>query len=167
MSGTSPTCGWAAAGSSTWPRSWICVRVGWWAGRSPITCAPSSSSTRSKLRHTLAAAAWTGWCFTATNGAQYCSREFARACRRFGVIRSRGAVGTSAYNAAAESFNASLKRETLKGAPGRPDARTARAARLAVFGWITRYNTVRRQSRLGQLSPIAYEKTADGLKSVA
>ncbi|MEU1393089.1 MULTISPECIES: IS3 family transposase [unclassified Nonomuraea] len=105
-----------------------------------------------------------GVVFHSDNGAQYCSREFARACHRLGVIRSRGAVGTSADNAAAESFNASLKRETLKGAPGWPDARTAR---LAVFGWITRYNTVRRHSRLGQLSPIAYEKTADSLKSAA
>jgi transposase InsO family protein len=95
---------------------------------------------------------------------QYCSREFARACRRLGVTRSRGAVGTSADNAAAESFNATLKRETLQGARGWPDARTAR---LAVFRWITRYNTIRRHSRLGQLSPIDYEKTADNLESAA
>ncbi|MER6515214.1 IS3 family transposase, partial [Nonomuraea sp. NPDC001636] len=59
--------------------------------------------------------------------------------------------------------------ETLKGAHGWPDARTAR---LAVFGWITRYNTIRRPSRLGQLSPIDlspidYEKTTDSLKSAA
>ncbi|TYB70983.1 transposase [Nonomuraea sp. PA05] len=60
-------------------------------------------------------------------------------------------------NAAAESFNASLKRETPQGAHRWPDARTAR---LAVFRWITRYNTVRRHSHLGQLSPIDYEKTA-------
>lgn len=89
---------------------------------------------------------------------------FARACRRLGVTRSRGAVGTSADNAAAESFNASLKRETLQGAHGWSDARTAR---LAVFGWITRYNTIRRHSRLGQLSPIDYEKTAGNLKPAA
>ncbi|GAA4183064.1 IS3 family transposase [Streptosporangium oxazolinicum] len=105
-----------------------------------------------------------GAVFHTDNGAQYCSREFARACRRLGVTRSRGAVGTSADNAAAESFNASLKRETLQGAHHWPDARTAR---LAVFGWITRYNTIRRHSRLGQLSPIDYEKTTDSLKSAA
>ncbi|WP_285780846.1 IS3 family transposase, partial [Microtetraspora sp. NBRC 13810] len=95
-----------------------------------------------------------GAVFHSDNGAQYCSREFARACRRLGVTRSRGAVGTSADNALAESFNATLKRETLQGAHHWPDAWTAR---LAVFRWITRYNTVRRHSRLGQLSPIAYE----------
>jgi transposase InsO family protein len=60
------------------------------------------------------------------------------------VIRSRGAVGTSADNAAAESFNASLKRETLQGAKRWP---TARAARLAVFRWVTRYND---RGRAGQ-----------------
>ncbi|MER5650205.1 IS3 family transposase [Streptosporangium sp. NPDC002524] len=105
-----------------------------------------------------------GAVFHTDNGAQYCSREFARACRRLGVTRSRGAVGTSADNAAAESFNASLKRETLQGAHHWPDARTAR---LTVFGWITRYNTIRRHSQLGQLSPIDYEKTIDSLKSAA
>ncbi|WP_435891541.1 integrase core domain-containing protein [Nonomuraea angiospora] len=45
-----------------------------------------------------------------------------------------------------------------------PDAQTAR---LAVFRWITRYNTIRRHSRLGQLSPINYEKTTDSLKIAA
>lgn len=105
-----------------------------------------------------------GAVFHTDNGAQYCSGEFARACHRLGVTRSRGAVGTSADNAAAESFNASLKRETLQGAHHWPDTRTAR---LAVFGWITRYNTVRRHSRLGQLSPIDYEKTTDSLESAA
>ncbi|GAA3289680.1 integrase core domain-containing protein [Streptomyces cinereospinus] len=49
-----------------------------------------------------------------------------------------GAVGTSADNALAESFNAALKRETLRGAR-RFDG--ARACRLAVFHWTTRYNT--------------------------
>ncbi|GAA0930444.1 hypothetical protein GCM10009560_34910 [Nonomuraea longicatena] len=37
-----------------------------------------------------------GAIFHSDNGAQYCSREFARACRRLGVTRSRAAVGTSA-----------------------------------------------------------------------
>jgi transposase InsO family protein len=47
-----------------------------------------------------------------------------------------------------------MKRETLKGAKARP---TARPARLAAFRWASRYNTVRRHSRLGQRSPLAYE----------
>ncbi len=78
-----------------------------------------------------------GAVFHSDNGAQYASKEFAKVCADLGVIRSRGAVGTSADNAAAESFNATLKRETLQGRKRWPGAR---AARLAVFRWVTRYN---------------------------
>jgi transposase InsO family protein len=61
-----------------------------------------------------------GAIFHSDNGAQYASKEFAKVCSRLGVIRSRGAVGTSADNAAAESFNATLKRETLSTLRGKP-----------------------------------------------
>ncbi|WP_370804560.1 IS3 family transposase [Streptomyces sp. DvalAA-43] len=107
----------------------------------------------------LAAAAWTrgsldGAIFHCDHGSQYTSAVFADACERAGVRRSMSAVGSSADNAAAESWNASMKRETLKGAKAWP---TARHARLAAFHWASRYNTRRRHSRLGQRSPIAYE----------
>lgn len=105
-----------------------------------------------------------GAIFHSDNGAQYASKEFAQVCKDFGVIRSRGAVGTSADNAAAESFNASMKRETLKGAKRWPGAR---AARLAVFRWVTRYNTWRRHSALGQQSPINYERRSTTLATAA
>jgi transposase InsO family protein len=88
------------------------------------------------------------------HGAQYTSKAFAAACATAGVRQSMGAVGSSADNAAAESFNASFKRETLQ---GRRHWATEREARLAAFWWLHRYNTVRRHSRLGQRSPIAYE----------
>ena len=68
-----------------------------------------------------------------------------------------GDVGSSADNALAESFNAALKRETLQSA-ARWD--TAAQARLAVFTWITRYNTRRRHSFCGQQSPSTYAKTS-------
>ncbi|QFZ78414.1 transposase [Streptomyces fagopyri] len=64
-------------------------------------------------------------------------------------------VGPSADNAA-ESFNVSFKRETLKGRNGWS---TEREARLDAFLRLTRYNTRRRHSRLGQRSPMAYENT--------
>lgn len=88
------------------------------------------------------------------HGSQYTSQAFADACAAAGVTQSMSAVGSSADNAAAESWNASMKRETLKGAKAWP---TARHARLAAFRWASRYNTRRRHSRLGQHSPIAYE----------
>ncbi|MBH1939267.1 IS3 family transposase [Streptomyces sp. AV19] len=88
------------------------------------------------------------------HGAQYTSAAFAGACHRAGVIQSMSPVGSSADNAAAESFNATFKRETLKGRKGWSNEREAR---LDAFRWLHRYNTRRRHSRLGQRSPIAYE----------
>ena len=71
------------------------------------------------------------------------------------MTRSRGAVGTSADNAACESFHSSLKREILKGA--RRFDRPANCRRT-VFRWITRYNSWRRHSANGQVSPVEYER---------
>ncbi|MEU9640330.1 IS3 family transposase [Streptomyces tendae] len=88
------------------------------------------------------------------HGAQYTSRAFAEACRSAGVRRSMSAVGSSADNALAESFNATFKRETLQGRKSWPGEREAR---LDAFRWLHRYNTRRRHSRLGQRSPIAFE----------
>ncbi|MCX4652984.1 IS3 family transposase [Streptomyces microflavus] len=88
------------------------------------------------------------------HGAQYTSRAFAEACRSAGVRRSMSAVGSSADNALAESFNATFKRETLQGRKSWPNQREAR---LDAFRWLNRYNTRRRHSHLGQRSPIAFE----------
>ncbi|MBX7550458.1 integrase core domain-containing protein [Streptomyces sp. NPDC004232] len=82
------------------------------------------------------------------------SRSFADACREAGVTRSMSAVGSSADNALAESFHATCERETLQ---GRRAWDTEREARLDLFRRLHRYNTVRRHSRLGHRSPIAYE----------
>lgn len=105
-----------------------------------------------------------GAIFHSDNGAQYASGQFAELCDALGVTRSRGAVGTSADNAAAEAFNATLKRETLQGAKRWPGPR---AARLAVFRWITRYNTRRLHSALGYRSPIDYEHRSANLAIAA
>ena len=90
------------------------------------------------------------------HGAQYTSRAFAEACRSAGVRRNMSAVGSSADNALAESFSATLKRETLQGRKSWP---TERQARLDTFRWLHRYNTRRRHSRLGQRSLIVFENT--------
>ncbi|MEU9671091.1 IS3 family transposase [Streptomyces bobili] len=95
-----------------------------------------------------------GAVFHSDHGAQYGSRAFAGLCDQLGVTRSMGAVGTSADNAACESFHASLKRETLQGARDYGDAGTCRRT---VFAWLTRYNTRRRHSANGHLSPNEYE----------
>ncbi|WTF48494.1 integrase core domain-containing protein [Streptomyces sp. NBC_01604] len=92
---------------------------------------------------------------------QYTSRAFADACRRAGVIQSMSAVGSSADNTLAESFNATCKQETFQGRSAWADEREAR---LDLFRWPHRYNIRRRHSSLGQRSPIAYE-TALGTTS--
>jgi transposase InsO family protein len=105
-----------------------------------------------------------GAVFHSDHGAQYTCADFAAACARLGVIQSMGAVGTSADNAAAEAFNASLKRETLQ---SRKRWSGPREARLAVFRWVTRYNTTRRHSALGQTSPINYEQQSTKVTQAA
>nr|WP_237558087.1 IS3 family transposase [Streptomyces sp. SID5470] len=95
------------------------------------------------------------------HGAQYTSRAFADACRQAGVRQSMSAIGSSADNTLAESFNATFKRETLQ---GRKTWSSEREARLDAFRWLNRYNTRRRHSRLGQRSPTVYE-TALGATS--
>ncbi len=102
--------------------------------------------------------ALTGAIFHSNHGAKYTFAEFAAVCRQLRVRQSMGVVGTSADNAVADALNATLKRETRQDARCRP---SARAARLAVFAWITRYNTRRRHSSLGYLSPIDYEQQPD------
>lgn len=95
-----------------------------------------------------------GVIFHSDHGAQYGSAQYAQLCQTLGVTRSMGAIGTSADNAACESFHASLKRETLQ---RRSRWDTADQARAEVADWLMRYNSRRRHSANGQLSPIAYE----------
>ena len=97
-----------------------------------------------------------GAIFHSDHGTQYSSKAFADACQAAGVTQSMGAIGSSADNAAAESLNASFKRETLQGTQ---HWGSEREARLAAFGWLHRYNTRRRHSHLDHMSPIDYENS--------
>jgi transposase InsO family protein len=96
-----------------------------------------------------------GAIFHSDHGAQYTSRDFAELCAQLGVTQSMGAVGTSADNALAEAFNATLKRELLQGAAAWSDELTCRRE---IFRWATRYNTRRRHSWCGQQAPNTYEQ---------
>lgn len=97
-------------------------------------------------------------------GSQYVSAQFAKCCTELGVLQSRARVGSSADNALAESFNATLKREVLQ---GRRTFTNALEARFQVEAWIGHYNTVRRHSSLGQISPIDYEQRQASLALAA
>jgi len=96
----------------------------------------------------------TGAVFHSDHGSVYTSKAYAGLCERLGVTQSMGAIGSSADNALAESFNATLKRELLEGRAAFPDQATAYRA---VFRWTARYNTRRRHSAIGNISPNAYE----------
>ncbi|MFF0220526.1 IS3 family transposase [Streptomyces vinaceus] len=94
-----------------------------------------------------------GVIFHADRGSQYTSAAFAQVSNHFGIRRSMGRVGSSYDNALAESFWQELKREALRGA-----LTTVRQARLEIFQWLTYYNTRRRHSSLGYLSPVEFEQ---------
>ena len=95
-----------------------------------------------------------GAIFHSDHGSTYTSRAYAELCDRLGVRQSMGAVGSSADNALAESFNATLKREVLQDNPFWPDEMTCRRE---LFRWMTRYNTRRRHSYCRYQTPNNYE----------
>ncbi len=95
-----------------------------------------------------------GAIFHSDHGSVYTSHAFQKTCAALGVRQSMGAIGTSADNALAESFNASMKREVLQ------DSCTFTsqlACRREVFRWCTRYNTMRRHSWCNHLAPNVFE----------
>lgn len=88
-------------------------------------------------------------------GVQYTSFAFGERCRRAGVRPSMGSVGDCFDNALCESFFATLECELLD----RHHFRTPTEARQAIFAFIEGwYNSRRRHSSLGNLSPITYER---------
>ena len=95
-----------------------------------------------------------GAIFHSDHGSVYCSKAYAQLCKKFGVTQSMGAVGSSADNALAESFNATMKREVLQDTACWPDELTCRRQ---VFRWLVRYNTKRRHSWCRYTPPVAFE----------
>jgi len=82
-----------------------------------------------------------------------------------GARQSMAAIGTSADNALAESFNATFKREALR---DRKDFDNPIACRQEVFRWYMRYNTRRRHSWRTFIAPDAFEaETSDTLTKAA
>ncbi|WFE66011.1 IS3 family transposase [Micromonospora sp. WMMD714] len=98
-----------------------------------------------------------GLVFHSDRGTQYVSAQHARLAHRHDIRLSVGRRGQCWDNAVAESFFATIKTELLH----RQAWPTHQAARQAIFeyieGW---YNTRRRHSTLGYLSPAAFETTS-------
>ena len=88
-------------------------------------------------------------------GSQYTSEQFQRLMTDNGVVCSMSRSGNVWDNAAMESFFSSLKTERI----GKKLYRTRDDARADVFDYVERfYNTVRRHSTIGYLSPVEFEK---------
>jgi putative transposase len=88
-------------------------------------------------------------------GSQYTSDQFQRLMADNGVTCSMSRSGNVWDNAAMESFFSSLKTERI----GKKVYRTRDEARADVFDYIERfYNTVRRHSTIGYLSPVEFER---------
>jgi putative transposase len=90
-------------------------------------------------------------------GSQYTSEQFQRLLLENGITCSMSRAGNVWDNSAMESFFSSMKTERT----ARKVYRTRDAARADVFDYIERfYNPRRRHSKLGYLSPMAFEDRA-------
>ena len=97
-------------------------------------------------------------------GSQYTSVEFGSRLREEGLLPSMGSVADAYDNSMAESFVSTLKRELIH----RHSWPTRQTARTAIFEYIEGfYNTRRRHSALGHLSPSEYEEVKLGGGAVA
>ena len=94
--------------------------------------------------------------FHSDRGCQYTSAQHARLAKRHRIRLSVGRRGQCWDNAVAESFFATVKTELIH----RHAWSTRKAATSAIFDYIEGwYNTHRRHSTLGYLSPTQYEST--------
>jgi putative transposase len=97
-------------------------------------------------------------------GSQYTSIEFGRRLKEAGLLPSMGSVADAYDNSMAESFVSTLKRELIH----RHSWPNRQTARTAIFEYIEGfYNTRRRHSALGHLSPSEYEEVRLGGGAVA
>lgn len=95
-----------------------------------------------------------GVIFHADRGSNYTSKEFNEFCRTNEIRRSLGRTGICYDNAVSESTFATYKKELIHTRPW-PDLKTLKAA---TADWIENYfNTIRRHSTLGYLTPQEYE----------
>ena len=91
-------------------------------------------------------------------GSQYTSEVFQKLMANNGVTCSMSRSGNVWDNAVMESFFSSLKAERV----ARKVYRTRDQARADVFDYVERfYNTCRRYSTIGYLSPMEFERIAD------
>ncbi|MFC6581443.1 IS3 family transposase [Planomonospora parontospora] len=96
-----------------------------------------------------------GVIFHSDRGSEYTAARYRAECRKHGVVQSMGRVGCALDNAAAESFNSTVKVEFVH----RHRFRTRAEARLKIATWIADfYNVRRRHSANDGLPPVTFER---------
>jgi putative transposase len=94
-------------------------------------------------------------------GSEYTAGLFRQACTRLSIRQSMGRPGSALDNAVIESWHSTLEFELR-----RPEHFLTRAqARARIAAWIEDYNTTRRHSALGMLSPATYERAQQAGKA--
>ena len=99
----------------------------------------------------------TGVIMHTDQGSEYTAGFFRAACTRLGIQQSMGRTGSALDNAAIESFHSTLE----SGLRSLEDFPTRSRARTRVAAWIDEYNTIRRHSAIGMISPAAWEASHD------
>ncbi|PKP98566.1 MAG: IS3 family transposase, partial [Alphaproteobacteria bacterium HGW-Alphaproteobacteria-15] len=95
-----------------------------------------------------------GCMFHSDRGSQYCSYDYQKKLQAYGLRPSMSGKGNCYDNSAVETFFKSLKAELI----WRQKWPTRRQAEAAIFQYINGfYNTRRRHSYLGGISPLAFE----------
>ncbi|MBB5720390.1 transposase InsO family protein [Stakelama sediminis] len=95
-----------------------------------------------------------GCIFHSDRGSQYCSYEYQKKLQAHGLCPSMSGKGNCYDNSAVETFFKSLKAEMI----WRQSWPTRRQAEAAIFQYINGfYNSRRRHSYLGGISPLAFE----------
>jgi len=94
-----------------------------------------------------------GVVFHTDQGSEYTAGAIRAACTRLSITQSMGRPGSALDNAVIESWHSTLEFE-LRSLEA---FATRAAARAKVAAWIEDYNTRRRHSALGMMSPVDYE----------
>jgi putative transposase len=94
-----------------------------------------------------------GVVFHTDQGSEYTAGLVRAACERLSIVQSMGRPGSALDNAVIESWHSTLEFE-LRSVEA---FATRAAARAKVAAWIEDYNTRRRHSALGMMSPVDYE----------
>jgi putative transposase len=94
-------------------------------------------------------------------GSEYTAAVVRQACERLGIRQSMGRPGSALDNAVIESWHSTLEFELR----ALEHFTTRAAARARVSTWIQDYNTQRRHSALGMMTPAGYEQALKAAKA--